>query len=107
MIEQKIRKRMIVIRKIAGLSARQLSLRISCAEGYINKFENGQSFVSMDNLESMLKACDSSFEELFSENFESYRKDKQIYSKIREVTPEDKDPLLTLLVAMEKLENSG
>lgn len=99
-MRKEILERLVLLRKRAGFSARELSLKINRQEGYIGKVECGNHFPPVEDLESILKACNSSFEELFYEDFNSYWLDKDIIRKLKDVTPEGKNAIITLLVLM-------
>ena len=99
-MRQMVISRLIVLRKKMGYSARELSAKINRAENYIARIESGNHFPPIEDIECILKTCNSSFEELFYEDFDSYSIDKEILKKLKDIKPEGKKALITLLVYM-------
>ena len=102
MDEQEIRKRLKDLRKKAGFnSARSLSLAMGYEESYMAKIENGNNSIpSVSNLIIILNACKSSLEELFYENFEIYRLDKELRNLLKTITQKEKYHAITLLTVL-------
>ncbi len=86
------------IRDRARLSARELSLQIGKNEHYINRLEVKQDFSpTIDTLNDIIIACNSSFEEFFYSNIHDYQKDKELLSTIQKSTNEKKDLAIKIL----------
>jgi len=102
--EEEIRERLKVLRKRSGLSARKASVAIGCGEGYVSKIEREDHFPSMACLQAMLEAYNSSLEELYYENFETYNLDKQIFDLLKIINPNRKTRLITLLTIMKSID---
>lgn len=108
MIEYNVRDKLIErlknIRERTGLTARALSLRIHRAEGYVGKIENGSHWPPVEDLARILEECNSSFLELFWEDFDSYKDDKKILELLEKISSKGKDPLISLLTAIYNME---
>ena len=98
--------RLVSLRRRADLSAWQLSLKINRHGSYMSKIEDGQFEPSFNDVEIIVRACGSNMEEFCYENFDSYRIDKEILNKVREINPNEKQAFLTLLVAMNQLQGN-
>lgn len=86
------------LRTKAGLSARELSLRIGKNEAYINRLEYRQNFEpSISVINDIVEACDSSLEELFYYDMNQYKADKQIIDLLKRVSPTKKEAWIELL----------
>ena len=94
--------RIAILRQRAGLTAKALSLRINRSSSYIAKVESRNHFPSIDDLELIVNACASSFEELFYENFDSYAIDKEVLKRLKAVTKDGKHAMITLLVLLQR-----
>jgi len=101
---QNMLDRLVSLRRRADLSAWQLSLKINRHGSYMSKIEDGQFEPSFNDVEIIVRACGSNMEEFCYENFDSYRIDKEILNKVREINPNEKQAFLTLLVAMNQLQ---
>ncbi|MCL2756330.1 MAG: helix-turn-helix domain-containing protein [Firmicutes bacterium] len=101
-IRERLLERLITLRKRAGLSARNLSFKIGRSEYYISRIESGKYNPSIHDLEKIVEACDSSLQELFSEQFDSYRVDRDIIDKLHGLSTKEKDAVLSLLVLVFK-----
>ena len=85
MDKKDIIERIKQIRYNAGLSARELSLRIGKNEAYISRLESVKdSFEpSISTLIDIIEVCDSTPLEFFYENINDYKKDKTILDLIK------------------------
>ena len=99
-VRDKLLGRLRDIRKRAGLSAKELSLKLDRAEDYIYRVEAGRFAPAVKDLECIVTLCGSSLEELFYEDFESYHVDKEIFEKFKTLNAQGKDAFLTLLVLL-------
>ena len=86
-------------RNKAGLSARDLSLKIEKNEAYISRLEskNNSFEPSTSALLDIISACGMSECEFFYYDLNQYDKDKQLIELLRKVKPEIKDLMIALL----------
>lgn len=95
---EEIIKRISIIRIRAGLSARELSLRIGKNEAYINRLEYRKNFEpSISVINDIAEACGSSLEELFYYDVNEYENDKGIIETLSKLKAEKKKALLDFL----------
>jgi len=86
------------LRTKAGLSARELSLRIGKNEAYINRLEYRKNFEpSISVINDIVEACGSSLEEFFYYNMNQYKEDKQIIDLLKRVPATKKEAWIELL----------
>lgn len=86
------------LRTKAGLSARELSLRIGKNEAYINRLEYRKNFEpSISVINDIVEACSSSLEEFFYYDMNQYKADKQIIDLLKRVSPTKKEAWIELL----------
>lgn len=87
------------LRTKAGLSARDLSLRIGKNSAYISRLESkNDSFEpSVSALLEIIEACGSTPLEFFYYNTYTYEKDKQIINLLEKAKPEVKDAVIKIL----------
>lgn len=87
------------LRTKAGLSARDLSLRIGKNSAYISRLESkNDSFEpSVSALLEIIEACGSTPLEFFYYNSYTYEKDKQIINLLEKAKPEVKDAVIKIL----------
>lgn len=86
-------------RNRAGLSARDLSLKIEKNEAYISRLESkkGSFEPSVSALLNIISVCGMSECEFFYYDLNQYDKDKQLIELLRKVKPEIKDLMIALL----------
>lgn len=86
------------LRTRAGLSARELSLRIGKNEAYINRLEYRKNFEpSVSVINDIAEACNSSLEEFFYYDITQFEKDKHIILLLKKAKPEIKDSIIKIL----------
>lgn len=87
------------LRTKAGLSARDLSLRIGKNSAYISRLESkNDSFEpSVSALLEIIEACGSTPLEFLYYNSYTYEKDRQIISLLQKAKPEVKDAVIKIL----------
>lgn len=61
-LKKEVAKRMRFFRKLKGVSAKQMSLDIGKAEGYISKVENGLLIPSLDTFAVIIRYLGISFD---------------------------------------------
>lgn len=88
-----------VLRAKAGLSARELSLRIGKNSAYISRLESkNDSFEpSVSALLEIIAACDSTESEFFYYDMYAYAQDKEIIELLKTASPIKKDAIISLL----------
>lgn len=91
-----------IMRTKAGLSARELSLRIGKNSAYISRLESkNDSFEpSVSALLEIISACNSTVEEFFYYDMYAYAKDKEIIELLRTASPTKKEAIIALLKNM-------
>ena len=86
------------MRRNANLSARALSLKIDKNEGYMNRLESGKEFLpSMEVFFNLLDACGYTPEKFFYHDSNSFEQDMELLNKIKGLSEDKKQALLTLL----------
>lgn len=87
------------LRTKAGLSARDLSLRIGKNSAYISRLESkNDSFEpSVSALLEIIEVCGSTPLEFFYYDSYTYEKDKQIINLLQKAKPEIKDAVIKIL----------
>lgn len=86
-------------RNKAGLSARDLSLRIGKNEAYISRLESkNDSFEpSVSALLEIISACGMTETEFFYYDMNQYKKDKEIIDLLKNASPITKESIINLL----------
>jgi transcriptional regulator with XRE-family HTH domain len=77
------------VRNKAGLSAREVSLRIGMSPQYVAQLESGRIVLTVEKLLLILETCNFPIERFFSSNIEDYTVDNELKSLI-EALPTDK-----------------
>ena len=86
------------LRTRAGLSARELSIRIDKNEAYINRLESKRNFEpSISVINDIAQACGSSLEEFFYYDINQFKNDKEIIELLKKVPAEKKKAWIELL----------
>lgn len=102
-MREDIIERLIALRKKAGLTANDVSLKLGHTRFYISRMENGVFFPSVNELENILNLYGSTLEELFYSEFEEFHFEKSIIEKLRSIGKHEKDAVLGVLyLAFEK-----
>ena len=91
-------ERISKLRTKAGLSARELSLRIGKNEAYINRLEYRKNFEpSVTVISEIADVCGSSLEEFFYYDINQYKIDKQIIDLLKNVPESKKKAFIEIL----------
>ena len=91
-------ERISMIRTSAGLSARELSLRIGKNENYISRLEYKKDFnPSVKTIKEILEICGVTEEEFYYHSILDYKKDKELIDLLHKTTSEKKDLALQIL----------
>ena len=86
------------LRTKAGLSARELSLRIGKNEAYINRLEYRKNFEpSVTVISDIAEACGSSLEEFFYYDMNQYKIDKQVIDLLKNIPESKKKAFVEIL----------
>lgn len=99
-MENIYRERFANIRKRAGFSAKELSLKVSNSDYYVSRLENGLFEPRLKMLTKLLDICGSSLEELYAEDFENFKWNKEFVAKVGRVGTNERNAILTILVGM-------
>ena len=99
MDKNEVVERISLMRTKAGLSARDLSLRIGKNSAYISRLESkNDSFEpSVSALLEIISACNSSESEFFYYDPYAYSQDKEIIELLKTASPIKKEAILNLL----------
>ena len=99
MDKNEVVQRISTLRTKAGLSARDLSLRIGKNSAYISRLESkNDSFEpSVTALLEIIDACGSTPLEFFYYNIYDFQKDKEIIDLLKSATQIKKDSIINLL----------
>ena len=99
MNKDEVVKRIGMLRTKAGLSARDLSLKIGKNAAYISRLESkNDSFEpSVSALLEIISACNSTESEFFYYDIYAYSKDREIIDLLKTATPIKKDAIINLL----------
>lgn len=99
MNKDEVVKRIGILRTKAGLSARDLSLKIGKNAAYISRLESkNDSFEpSVSALLEIISACNSTEPEFFYYDIYAYAKDREIIDLLKTATPIKKDAIINLL----------
>ena len=85
------------VRNQAGLSQRELSLRMGMSHQYISKVERGMIGLSVEKLLDILLICNFPLEKFFYEKPEEYEKDKELLTLIKALPAEKKSSLIAFI----------
>lgn len=86
------------LRTRAGLSARELSLRIGKNEAYINRLEYRKNFEpSVSVINDIVEACGSSLQEFFYYDISQYAQDEKVINLLKHTSENKKRAIIELL----------
>ena len=94
---KEIVRRVGYFRNRANLSARALSLTIGKNSAYITKMEAGEFEPSMKIILDIIEACNTTPEEFFYEDLNTYKIDKENLNLIKNLSKQKKVALKELL----------
>lgn len=99
MNKNEVVERISMLRTKAGLSARDLSLKIGKNSAYISRLESkNDSFEpSVSALLEIISACGSTECEFFYYDIYAYSQDKEIIELLKTATPIKKEAIISLL----------
>lgn len=96
-------RRLREIRKRNGINQEKLAELISVEPATISNIENGKNYPSMNNLENIVKALNTSFLEIF--DFEHKDTDENLLNRINEVlknNPSKLEDFYKIVIALTK-----
>ena len=93
---KKVVERISYFRTKKNLSARKLSIMIGKSEPYIHSLENGGFDLSLQVLLDIFEVLEISPIEFFSDDPESYFKDKKLVEYFSKLTDKQKEAILNL-----------
>ncbi len=97
MDREEIINRISYFRNKRNLSARELSLRIDKDGAYINHLESSKFNLKVSVLLDILDALDLTCAEFFSDNFATYKQDKEIFDLLNALPVERKNSFIDLM----------
>lgn len=99
MDKNEVVERISMMRAKAGISARELSLRIGKNSAYISRLESkNDSFEpSVSALLNIIAACNSTEMEFFYYDIYSYEKDREIMELLKKTSAVKKEAIINLL----------
>jgi len=89
--------RISYFRNKSNLSARELSLMIDKNGAYINHLENSKFNIKVSILLEILSALEVSCAEFFSDNYATYKQDREIFDLLNALPAERKKLFLDLM----------
>ena len=89
--------RISYFRNKSNLSARELSLMIDKNGAYINHLENSKFNIKVSILLEILSALEVSCSEFFSDNYATYKQDREIFDLLNALPAERKKLFLDLM----------
>lgn len=89
--------RISYFRNKSNLSARELSLRIDKNGAYINHLESSKFNIKVSVLLDILRELDITCTEFFSDNYATYKQDKEILDVLNALPAERKNAFLDLM----------
>ena len=94
---KQIIERLSLIRTRKNLSSRELGRMIGNSDTYFYKVEDGSIILNLPKLLEILEALEISTEEFFYDDFENYKKDKEILGITKSLSKEELEALVVLL----------
>ena len=94
---KEILSRIGYVRNKAGLSAREVSLRIGMSPQYVAQVESGRIVLTIEKLLQILEICNFSLERFFSVELEDYELNKELTSLIKSLSTDKKKLLIEFL----------
>lgn len=105
-MRKEILKRLIALRKNAGIQSNVLSAKLGQCEHYCSRVERGKYLPSLGIMEQWATICGSNLEQLFCKEFNKYEFDRKIVEYFRQMGKIHQDSILAMMVlyAENKLE---
>ncbi len=97
MTVKEILSRIGYIRNKAGLSAREVSLRIGMSPQYVAQLESGRIVLTVEKLLQILEVCEFPIDRFFSSNIEDYEIDSELQTLIENLPMNKKKNLIEFI----------
>ena len=94
---KQIVERLSLIRTRKNLSSRELGLMLGNSDTYFYKVEDGSIVLNVPKLCEILEALEVDAEEFFYDDFDNYKKDKEILGITKSLSKEELEALILLL----------
>lgn len=94
---KQIIERLSLIRTRKNLSSREFGRMLGNSDTYFYKVEDGSIVINLPKLIEILDALEIDAEEFFYNDFDNYRKDKEILEITKSLSKEEFEALITLL----------
>lgn len=104
MYEQEFRQRLIQLRMLKGISARDMSLSIGQNPGYINTIENGKAFPTMTNFFYICEFLNITPKEFFDTQDSHPEKLRYLTENLKLLTDEQRDSIVVIVNGLLKRE---
>lgn len=85
------------VRNKAGLSAREVSLRIGMSSQYVAQVESGRIVLTIEKLLQILQVCEFPIERFFSKNIDEYDVNKELEVLIASLPLDKKKSLIEFI----------
>ena len=94
---KQIVERLSLIRTRKNLSSRELGLMLGNSDTYFYKVEDGSIVLNVPKLCEILEALEVDTEEFFYDDFDDYKKDKELLRITKSLSKEKLEALILLL----------
>ena len=94
---KQIVERLSLIRTRKNLSSRELGLMLGNSDTYFYKVEDGSIVLNVPKLCEILDALEVDTEEFFYDDFDNYKKDKELLGITKSLSKEELEALILLL----------
>ena len=94
---KQIVERLSLIRTRKNLSSREFGMMLGNSETYFYKIEDNSIILNVPKLLEVLEALNISTEELFYDDLDNYKRDKEILQITKSLTKEELEALILLL----------
>lgn len=94
---KQIVERLSLIRTRKNLSSRELGLMLGNSDTYFYKVEDGSIVLNVPKLCEILEALEVDTEEFFYDDFDDYKKDKELLRITKSLSKEELEALILLL----------
>lgn len=95
-----IAERIEYFRNKKNLSTRKLSLELGKSDGYVSKLLSLDFNLPTKTLFEIIHCLDVSVEQFFSNNYQTYEKDNELYTLIKNMSEESKESVLNIIKNM-------
>ena len=94
---KQIIERMSMIRTRNNLSSREFGMILGNSETYFYKVEDGSIILNVPKMLEIMNALNIDTEEFFYEDFDNYKRDKEILQITKTLTKEEIEALILIL----------